>query len=161
VWNVCTGLGHGIWCICQWYTKVTEVIDNVRLPQQSRLIDTIVLTSGLWHGVIPHSNLMFMGPYIVIIFWYIIPTRRTSHRVYLICQLVYMFRASLSPVFRSTKQLHLQHLVTVTPYCCLLLSWRSWNWFGCVVGGVFIRLRLSIKADSHIACRAHAVLIRV
>ena len=31
--------------------------------------------------------------------------------------------------FRSTKQLHLQHLVTVTPYCCLLLSWKSWNRF--------------------------------
>jgi hypothetical protein len=29
-------------------------------------------------------NLMFMGPCIVIIFWYIIPTRCTSHRVYLI-----------------------------------------------------------------------------
>ena len=27
--------------------------------------------------------LMFMGPCIVIIFWYIIPTRCTSHRVYL------------------------------------------------------------------------------
>ena len=23
----------------------------------------------------------------------------------------------------------LQHLVTVTPYCCLLLSWKSWNSF--------------------------------
>jgi len=28
-----------------------------------------------------------------------------SHRVYLIWQLLYMFRASLSPIFRSTKQL--------------------------------------------------------
>jgi len=62
----------------------------------------------------------------------------TSHRVYLIWQLLYMFRASLSPIFRSTKQLRLQHLVTVTPYCCLLLSWKSWNWFECVVGGVLI-----------------------
>jgi hypothetical protein len=25
---------------------------------------------------------------------------------------------------------------TVTPYCCLLLSWKSWNCFECVVGGV-------------------------
>ena len=22
---------------------------------------------------------------------------------------------------------YLQHLVTVTPHCCLLLSWKSWN----------------------------------
>ena len=28
--------------------------------------------------------LVFMGPYILLIFWYIIPTRCTSHRVYLI-----------------------------------------------------------------------------
>jgi len=47
------------------------------------------------------------------IFWYIIPTRCTSHRVCFIWQLLYMFRASLSPIFRSTK-LHLQHLVTIT-----------------------------------------------
>ena len=30
----------------------------------------------------------------------------------------------------------IQHLVTVTPYCFLLLSWKSWNRFECVVGGV-------------------------
>ena len=29
--------------------------------------------------------------------------------------------------FRSTKQLQLQHLVTITPYCCLLLLCKSWN----------------------------------
>jgi hypothetical protein len=23
--------------------------------------------------------------------------------------------------------MHLQHLVTITLYCCLLLSWKSWN----------------------------------
>jgi len=69
-------------------------------------------------------DLMFMGPCIVIIFWYIIPTRCTSHRVYFIWQLLYMFRALLSPIFRSTKQLHLQYLVAITPCCCLLLSWK-------------------------------------
>jgi len=42
------------------------------------------------------------------------PTRCTSKRVYFIWQLLYMFRVSLSPIFRSTKQLKLQHLVTVT-----------------------------------------------
>jgi len=30
---------------------------------------------------------------------------------------------------QETKQLYLQHLVTVTPYWCLLLCWKSWNWF--------------------------------
>ena len=93
-------------------------------------------------------GLMFMGPSIVIIFWYIIPTRCTSHRVYLIWQLLYMFRASLSPIFRSTKQLHLQHLVTITPYCCLLLSWKSWNWFECAVDGVRHPQHTQISSNS-------------
>jgi len=35
----------------------------------------------------------------------IIPTRCTSHRVHFIWQLLYMFRASLWPIFRSSKQL--------------------------------------------------------
>jgi len=32
---------------------------------------------------------------------------------------------------QERKQLYLQHLVFVTP-----LSWKSWNWFECAVGGV-------------------------
>ena len=53
-----------------------------------------------------------------------IPTRCTCYQVYFIWQLLHIFRASPSPIFRSTKQLWLQHLVTVTPYYCLLLSWK-------------------------------------
>jgi hypothetical protein len=34
---------------------------------------------------------------------------------------------------QERKQLYLQHLVFVTP---LPLSWKSWNWFGCAVGGL-------------------------
>ena len=33
-------------------------------------------------------------------------------------------------------QLYLQHLVFVTPYCYLPLSWKRWNLFECAVGGV-------------------------
>jgi len=33
-----------------------------------------------------------------------------------------MFRVLSTPILRSTKQLHLQHLVNITPYCYLLLS---------------------------------------
>jgi len=59
-----------------------------------------------------------------------------SQSFYLIWQLLYIFRVLPPPILRSTKQMHPQHLVTITPYCYLLLSWKSWNWFGCVVGGV-------------------------
>jgi hypothetical protein len=34
-------------------------------------------------------------------------------------------------LYQERKQLYLQHLVTVTPYCCLLLSWKIWNRFEC------------------------------
>jgi len=34
-----------------------------------------------------------------------VPTRCTCYRVYFIRRLLYMFRVSLSPIFRSTKQL--------------------------------------------------------
>jgi hypothetical protein len=33
-----------------------------------------------------------------------------------------------SLIIRSAKQLYLQHLIFVTPYCYLPLSWNSWNW---------------------------------
>ena len=29
-------------------------------------------------------------------------------------------------------------MVTVTPYCCLLLSWKSWHQFESAVGGVHV-----------------------
>jgi hypothetical protein len=95
---------------------------------------TVILK--LYDGNCQHTkaNLMFMGSCNLIIFWYIIPTRCTSDSVYLIWQLLYMFRPSLSPIFSSTKQLHLQPLVTITPYCCMLLSWKSWNWWKCIAG---------------------------
>jgi hypothetical protein len=45
---------------------------------------------------------------------------------------------------QERKQLYLQHLVIVTPYCCLLLSWKSGNGFKCAVDGV----RLSVSAPN-------------
>jgi hypothetical protein len=33
------------------------------------------------------------------------------------------------------------------PYCCLLLSWESWNSFECVVSGVLICLCFHVVAE--------------
>jgi hypothetical protein len=84
-------------------TTITTTTNNTVKPTYNiMLCHTVSIASGiLWYQII----LMFTGPCIVIIFQYIIPTRCTSNRVYLIWQLLYMFRASLSPIFRSTKQL--------------------------------------------------------
>jgi hypothetical protein len=54
---------------------------------------------------VPYGILRCVEFCIVIIFWYIIRTSCTSHTVYFIWQLLYIYRASLSPIFRSTKQL--------------------------------------------------------
>jgi len=40
--------------------------------------------------------------------------QQVAHVTEFIWQLLYMFQASPSPIFRSTKQLSLQHLVTIT-----------------------------------------------
>jgi len=58
------------------------------------------------------------------------------YTVNFIWKLLYMFRVVPSPNIRKAKQLYVQHLVFVTPHCYLPLSWNSWNWFECVVGGV-------------------------
>jgi len=81
------------------------------------------------------KELTFMGPCIVIIFYYISNTMQC----YTVCftwKLLYMFRVVPSPIIRSAKQLHLQHLVFSHRYCYLPLSWKSWNRFECVVSGV-------------------------
>jgi hypothetical protein len=52
-------------------------------------------------------------------------------------------------------QLYLQHLVFITPYCYLPLSWKSWNWFECAVGGQPQHTQTSSK--SSIYARLHGV----
>jgi len=49
--------------------------------------------------------LIYIYIYLFIYLFIYIPTRCTCYRVYFNWQLLYMFRASLSPIFRSTKQL--------------------------------------------------------
>jgi hypothetical protein len=58
------------------------------------------------------------------------------YTVYYIWKLLYMFRVVLPPIIRSAynciySMWHLSHR-----YCYLALSWKSWNWFECAVGGV-------------------------
>jgi len=47
------------------------------------------------HGSVHHIDILLR----------ILPTRYTIHRVYFYLTLLYMFRALLSPIVRSTKQL--------------------------------------------------------
>ena len=51
---------------------------------------------------------------------------------------------------QERKQLYLQHLVFVTPYCYLPLSWKSWNRFECAVGGGQTKPMYAFRANVNV-----------
>jgi len=93
-------------CLRLSLRQMFEVNMNPKFAYEADIIRRLLASFlDCWKWLLASSYLMFTGPCIVLIFWYIIPTRCTSNRVYLIWQLLYMFRASLLPICRSTKQL--------------------------------------------------------
>ena len=55
--------------------------------------------------------------------------------VYFIWKLLCMFRA-VPPIIRSANNCIYSIWYLSHRYCYLSLSWKSWNWFECAVGGV-------------------------
>jgi len=58
------------------------------------------------------------------------------YTVYFIWKLLYMFQVAPSPIIRSTNNCIYSIWYLSHRYCYLPLSWKSWNWFVCAVGGV-------------------------
>ena len=58
------------------------------------------------------------------------------YTVYSIWKLLYMFRVVTSPINRSANNYIYSIWYLSHRYCYLPLSWKSWNWFKCVVGGI-------------------------
>jgi len=58
------------------------------------------------------------------------------YTVYYIWKLLYMFRVVPSPIIRSANNCIYSICYLSHRYCYLPLSWKSWNWFECAVGGV-------------------------
>ena len=54
----------------------------------------------------------------------------TFSRPFYFYKLLYMFQAVPPPIIRSTK-LYIQRQVLSNQYCCLLLSWMTWNAVPC------------------------------
>jgi hypothetical protein len=75
-------------------SKLTEH-SFVSIKTNIRLIILKEMMTFNVHGSVHHINVLF----------HIISTRYTIHRVYFYLILLYMFRALLSPIVRSTKQL--------------------------------------------------------
>jgi hypothetical protein len=58
--------------------------------------------------------------------------------VYLICKLFYMFRVVPLPIMSSANNCIYSIWYLSHRYCYLPLSWKSWNWFECAVGGIHV-----------------------
>jgi hypothetical protein len=73
------------------------------------------------------------------IFWssfQYISNKTQRYTVYFIWKLLYMFRVVPSPIIRSANNCIYSIQYLSHRYCYLLLSWKSWSWFECAVGGV-------------------------
>jgi hypothetical protein len=76
-----------------------------------------------------------MGTCIVSIFQYI-SNKMQRYTVYSYLETALHVSGGTSTHHRERIQLYLQHLVFVTRYCYLQLSWNSWNRFQWALGGV-------------------------
>jgi len=65
----------------------------------------------------------------------IYPTRCNFTQFIYIWKLLYMFRVLLPSIIRSAYSYIYSIWYLSHRYCYLPLSWRSWNWFDCAVGG--------------------------
>jgi len=80
------------------------------------------------------------------------------YTVYFIWKLLYIFRVVPRPIIRSANNCIYSIWYLSRRYCYLLLSWKSWNWFECVVlccvvGGV--RILLDIYWNIFTMTRTH------
>jgi len=58
------------------------------------------------------------------------------YTVYFIWKPLYMFRVVPSSIIRSANNCIYSIWYLLYRCCYLSLSWKSWNWFECAVGGV-------------------------
>ena len=65
-----------------------------------------------------------------------ISNKNQRYTVYYMWKLLYMFRMVPPPIIRSSCNCIYSIWYLSQRYCYLPLSWKSWNWFECAVGGV-------------------------
>jgi hypothetical protein len=111
--------------ICKCVTYVcSEVLLN---PLNAEL-------NPICHLLILLGDLTFMGTCIVSSFK-LYPTRCNVTQFIYVWKLLYMFRVILPPTIRSAYNCIHSIWYLSHRYCYLPLSWKSWNWFECAVGG--------------------------
>jgi hypothetical protein len=96
------------------------------------------------HLLILLEDLTFIITCIVstLVYSNIYPTRcNVTHFIY-IWKLLYIFRVVLPPIIRSEYNCIYSIWYLTHRYCCLPLSWKSWNRFECAVVCVRVTLHL-------------------
>jgi len=58
------------------------------------------------------------------------------YTAYFIWKLLYMFRVVTPAIIRSANNCIYSIWYLSHRYCYLPISWKSWNWFECAVGGI-------------------------
>jgi len=90
-------------------------------------------------GVSKHANILYKQSdcFTINIYMYSnMSDKMQSYTVYFIWKLLYMFRVVPAPIIRSANNCIYSIWDLSHRYCYLPLSWKSWNWFECAVGGV-------------------------
>ena len=76
----------------------------------------------------------------------IYPTRFNVTQFVYVWKLLYTFRVVPPPIIRSSYNCIYSIWYLSHRYCYLPLSWKSWNWFQCAVGGVFYSRNLKVTS---------------
>jgi hypothetical protein len=80
------------------------------------------------------------------------PTRCKVTQFICIWKMLYMFRVVLPHIIRSAYNCTYSIWYLSHRYCYLLLSWKSWNWFECAVGGVRLSHAFHTSRPPHPSC---------
>ena len=70
------------------------------------------------------------------------------YTVYFIWKLLYMFWVVPAPIHRCANNCIYSIWYLSHGYCYLPLSWKSWNWFECSVGGLRHPQHTQISSNS-------------
>jgi hypothetical protein len=125
-------------CTQQWAGQRNSCASIILYCKDLYHTDLSPLMSPLYFS--PAKNILlqyltFMGPCIANIFQYI-SNKIQLYTLYLYLESALHVSGVTSTQHQERMQLYLQNLVLSHRYCYLPLSWKSWNWFECALGGV-------------------------